>query len=608
MARPGVKRLAEHVANQIAAGEVVARPSSVVKELVENALDAESRSITIAIEGGGVELVRVVDDGVGMAREDALLALERHATSKLTTVEDLRTLRTLGFRGEALPSIASVSRFTLRTRTAGEDEGTELVVEGNSQPRQRPCGSAIGTTIEVRELFFNVPARRKFLRALTTESAHVGDAVRETAFAHPGVQFELWRDGRLHKRWLRAKDCEERARDILGATLTLRIAESRGPLGLEAYLSPPERVRSGATGLTILVNHRPVQDRAIARAVAAAYGDRIERGKYPLGVILLELPTEDCDVNVHPQKAEVRFSEPRAVCDAIYAMVQRAISTSTLGQEQGPITRLPESVHAKGFEGSRPSALWSRHAEGHPIRESKDPWTWTRSLEGTPSEVNTRNSTAATKLREPTGSWGSAAEASTAEETRVVRTRADAVVTYLCEVADCLVARDLLRLLFVDRWAAELRVTARRAAAELELGKLTSQPLLFPQRIEVAQSVVNSLDARQASFERLGFELRAVGPRTLAAHAVPKVWSRASAEALIRLVTDPAKDLVTDSDFAEFLARASGLTDRTLTTRLDPQSLLDAWYESLGGADPRDAAETRHHLALSELAPRAGRV
>ena len=194
-------------------------------------------------------------------------------------------------------------------------------------------------------------------------------------------------------------------------------------------------MRSGATGLTILVNHRPVQDRAIARAVAAAYGDRIERGKYPLGVILLELPTEDCDVNVHPQKAEVRFSEPRAVCDAIYAMVQRAISTSTLGQEQGPITRLPESVHAKGFEGSRPSALWSRHAEGHPIRESKDPWTWTRSLEGTPSEVNTRNSTAATKLREPTGSWGSAAEASTAEETRVVRTRADAVVTYLCEVA-----------------------------------------------------------------------------------------------------------------------------------------------------------------------------
>ena len=587
--RPRVQRLAAHVANQIAAGEVVARPASVVKELVENALDADSRSITVAIEGGGVGLVRVVDDGAGMGREDATLALERHATSKLREFDDLRDLRTLGFRGEALPSIASVSRFTLRTRTAGEDEGTELTVEGNGEFSLRPCGTPIGTTIEVRDLFFNVPARRKFLRALATESAHVGDAVRETAFAHPGVQFELWRDGRMHKRWLRARDEGERARDILGDEATLRVADTRGPLTIEAYLSPPERVRSGAAGLTILVNRRPVQDRAIARAVAAAYGDRIERGKYPFGVVLLELPTADCDVNVHPQKSEVRFSEPRAVSDAVFGAVQRALSLAT--------TSVPDSSTARGHDGpsfsptpyAKPASTWARHPQASPIHETREPWSWNGPLDGAAARP--------TESREPPS------------RTELHRgALVEHALTWVAELEGCILGRDARHVFFVDRRAALVRITSHRAHGELQAGALASTPLLFPQHVELSVPSVAALDEHHDTLERLGFEVRAVGPRTVALHAVASVWQGASAEALVRLALEARASLETTEGVAAFLTQASELAVGEAHATREPQALLDQWHAALDGADPRDAEATRHHLAVSELAPRPRRV
>jgi DNA mismatch repair protein MutL len=585
--RPRVQRLPEHVANQIAAGEVVARPASVVKELVENALDAGARTVVVAIEGGGVSLVRVVDDGAGMDGEDARAALERHATSKLRSADDLRTLRTLGFRGEALPSIASVSRFTLRTRTAKEDEGTELTVDGNGEVQTRPCGTPVGTTIEVRELFFNVPARRKFLRALATESAHVGDALRETAFAHPGVQFELWRDGRLHKRWLRESGTEARARDILGAEVTLRVAETRGPLSIEAYLSPPERVRSGATGLTILVNRRPVQDRAIARAVATAYGDRIERGKYPLGVVMLELPTEDCDVNVHPQKSEVRFSEPRAVCDAVFGSVQRALAeATTTTRSVSPLGSGAPARHAShGFPRAQPAASWARATETASVREASEAWTWTRPSERAPHTTGPVPSTAAHPAR---------------EEPRPHHETKPSALTFLTAIDGVLVARDARYVLFIDRHAARARVTEHRAATSLARGALDSKPLLFPCPIELNGDLVANLEAHQDELERLGFELHVTGPRTVAVHAVAAVWSSASAEALVRSAAELATTLTSEHGRRAFLAKASDLAAGA-AQEVAAQTLLDAWYESLAETTPRDAAETRHHVPLSEL-------
>ena len=354
--RRSVELLAADIANQIAAGEVVVRPSSVVKELVENSLDASASQVRVDIAAGGTELVRVSDDGVGMSARDARLALERHATSKLRRIDELDDLGTLGFRGEALPAIASVSRFKLRTRCADDDEGLELVVTGGGPPHGAPVGCAPGTVVDVSELFFNVPARRKFLRATATESAHVGEVVQGAALAHPETTFSLYRDGRLSRQWLRAAGRRERAETCFPELELAGFAALRGPLGVEGYLGGPERARTGAGGLVFLVNGRPVQDRALARAVATAYGDRLEPGRYPIGVVYLDLPPGLVDVNVHPQKAEVRFAEPRAVADAL----RGAIATSVPWGRSAS----PGSARHEGFERD---AARTRDPE---------PWAW----------------------------------------------------------------------------------------------------------------------------------------------------------------------------------------------------------------------------------------
>lgn len=316
-----VRVLPDDLANQIAAGEVVERPSSVVKELVENSLDANARRVRVDIEGGGVVLVRVSDDGDGMQRADAELSLVRHATSKIKSIDDLRVIQSFGFRGEALPSIASVSRFSLRTRTRDDVEGTLVRIEGGGKADVSPCGVAVGTSIEVRDLFYNVPARRKFLRAVSTESAHVTEVVESAALCRPDVTFVLSRDGRVAREWLRAESREERARDVFDDEPLALCEGERGPMRVEAFLSKPERARAGATHLLFFVNGRPVKDRTLARMVANAYGSVLEAGRYPVGVVHLDLPPDFVDVNVHPQKAEVRFADGKAIQDALYKII-----------------------------------------------------------------------------------------------------------------------------------------------------------------------------------------------------------------------------------------------------------------------------------------------
>jgi DNA mismatch repair protein MutL len=605
MKRPPVLRLPEHVANQIAAGEVVARPASVVKELVENALDAGATTITVAIEAGGVTLVRIVDDGHGMSREDATAALERHATSKLRTPEDLLALRTLGFRGEAIPSIASVSRFRLRTRTSDDDEGTGLASEGDGCLDVRPCGCPVGTVVEVRDLFFNVPARRKFLRAVATESAHVGDVVREAALAHPEVQLELWRDGRLSRSWLRATSREARVRDALGEAPLACAKERRGPLAVEAYLGGTERTTNGATGLTFLVNQRPVQDRALARAVAAAYGERLERGKYPLGVVYLDLPAESCDVNVHPQKAEVRFAEPRAVNDAL-----RSVIASELARVlPTPSPASSSFEHASEHRGSTasPRGLWARKesADRHALAgEPESVWTWSgttasdqaltqvNDLPRTPAPIAPSSYAAPSSLAAPAARLAPSARGGMALGRGTLR--------YLSEIGGAIVAATALGVVFVDRRAALARVTTARALAALALGPLAPRRLVFPLRLEVPPDSVAAHEAHAADLERLGFELRASGPRTLVVHAVAEVWSRASAEALTRDALARAASLGTDEGRLAFArAVAAALTDDGAIGPASGDALLAAWLDALDEKDPRDSADVRAFVPAS---------
>ncbi|EYF02187.1 DNA mismatch repair endonuclease MutL [Chondromyces apiculatus] len=323
-----VSVLPEDLANQIAAGEVVERPASVVKELVENALDAGARRIQVDIESGGVVLTRVADDGSGMAREDASLAVLRHATSKITRIDDLHAIQSFGFRGEALPSVASVSRFALRTRREVDAEGTEVRIEGGGAPKVTPCGCAVGTVVEVRDLFFNVPARRKFLRAVATESAHVTEVVQALALSEPGVTVILSREGRVAREWLRASSRAERVRAALDGEELATCAGERGPLRVEAFVSRPERARAGAGWLWLFVNGRHVRDRTLARAVGLAYGSVLEPGRYPVGAVFLDLPPTLVDVNVHPQKAEVRFADGRTVAESLQRIIAGQVAAA----------------------------------------------------------------------------------------------------------------------------------------------------------------------------------------------------------------------------------------------------------------------------------------
>lgn len=324
--RPNAVRvLPETVANQIAAGEVVERPASVAKELVENALDAGATRIEVSVEGGGAKAVTVDDNGCGMAREDALASLERQATSKIATSADIERIATFGFRGEAIPSIASVARFMMTTRPAGEDAATELIVVGGTLEHVGAAGHPVGTTVAVRDLFFNVPARRKFLRAPATELARIRATLTAIALAHPGVAFRLRSDGRDLFRLPEGDTLEDRVRALLGdptAEALLPVDHAQGGVRVHGYVSQPAFVRGGAPEQYVFVNRRPATVPQIQYALREAWPVRERR---PVVVLFVDLPPEEVDVNVHPAKREVRFRHGNRVIDAVCAAITRGV-------------------------------------------------------------------------------------------------------------------------------------------------------------------------------------------------------------------------------------------------------------------------------------------
>jgi DNA mismatch repair protein MutL len=537
-----IHRLPNDLANQIAAGEVVERPASVVKELVENALDAGASRVKVELDNGGVARVRVTDDGEGMDAEDALLALERHATSKLRGERDLFALRTFGFRGEALPSIASVAKVRLLTRLRGAAEATEVLVEGGARPQARPAGAAEGTSVEVCDLFYNVPARRKFLKSTGTEAAHVSEALLLAALSQPHVSFFLVRDGRAAREWLRVGSRRERAAQAFDDEPLEACLGERGPMRVEAYLGPPERARAGAVGLHLLVNGRPVRDRALARAVAQAYGSVLEPGRYPVGVLYVEMPPDQVDVNVHPQKAEVRFADGRALFGAVtrelHASLGRAFSVPTLGMSRGwagmrppPPTHSP-SAPAPGFDRAPAfpgGTASSAGAETGRLSEQRaDPWelappstaehdqpaTQKSQTIPVPSDRTTLQSPAP-ELFEGAGFYGSLELLGQVRATFLVCSGSDG-------------------LYVLDQHAAAERVTFHRLRTAFVARAVPTQRLLIAEVVELLAAEVTALEDHAADIARLGVELRAVGPGAVAVHAVPALLARVRPERIVR--------------------------------------------------------------------------
>lgn len=316
-----IKVMPDTLASQVAAGEVVERPASVVKELLENSIDAGAGRVDILVRRGGTALIRVVDDGMGMGREDAAMSLERHATSKLRTSGDLAAIRTMGFRGEALPSIASVSRFVLRTREHGAVSGTEVVVEGGRLVGVADAGEAPGTQIEVRSLFYNVPARRKFLKSEATEFSHIEQVVRVHALAHPEIAFSLTHDERLVFQLPGGSELRERIAGLAGLEVAERLREvvetERGGLTVRGYLGEPGMMRSNRALLHTFLNRRPVESPVFVHALRGAYAEAMPRGQWPVAFLFIGIDPGEVDVNVHPAKREVRFRDGGGVQAAV---------------------------------------------------------------------------------------------------------------------------------------------------------------------------------------------------------------------------------------------------------------------------------------------------
>jgi DNA mismatch repair protein MutL len=512
-----VRRLPSDLANQIAAGEVVERPASVVKELVENAIDAGATRVQVEIDQGGTARIRVTDDGEGMEEDDARLALERHATSKIARVEDLHALSSFGFRGEALPSIGSVARLTLITRTRAHDEGRELTVEGGGDAKVKPCGSAPGTSVEVRDLFFNVPARRKFLKSTATESAHVGEVVLMAALARPAVSFTLARDGRVAREYLRVAGRSERAQQAIPDEKLEPCSGARGPVRFEAFLAAPERARAGAVALHLFVNDRPVKDRQLARAVAQAYGSVLEPGRYPVGVVYVDLPPELVDVNVHPQKAEVRFADARDLFNAVTRELHTALGKVFSIPAFGP------SPYARAFQeasaGHRTLPLTSPEPAPLGGGAGGDPWGLSRPDAGPPSDP----------MAAPPPVTESGAASLFAGRSFYSRLRYVGQVraTYLvCEGDD--------GVYLLDQHAAAERVTFDRLRRAYLARAIPAQRLLAGEIVELQPAEVAALEENADAVAALGLELRAVGASAVAVHAVPALVARAAPARLVR--------------------------------------------------------------------------
>jgi DNA mismatch repair protein MutL len=508
-----IRVLADHVANQIAAGEVVERPASVAKELVENSIDARATRITIEIEAGGRRLLKVSDDGEGMVRDDAVLAFERHATSKIRNSEDLAAIGTLGFRGEALASIASVARVELITSTEGAAAATRVGIDGGRMRDVKDAAHPRGTTITVRDLFFNVPARRKFLRSEATETFHLTNLVTHYALAHPEIAFAFVNNGREVVRAVPAKNLRERAYQIFGEEFLENLLEVDGGDALVArvtgYVSAPRDRRTSRDSQYLFVNRRFVRDRMIGRSLSEGYRSILPHGVYPAALLFIETPLEEVDVNVHPAKTEVRFRRSAAVADAVREAVKNALASTGYvppeprAPEELPLPQIQAATAAVSISSPQPRIEFAPLPSGEEI--ARDIEELIRSSSSVKSSPSTPPLDSASKLaREVTSETLSAN----------IRPLGQLEESFI-------IATDDEGLLLIDQHVAHERVLFDKYRALEAERRTESQQLLVPETFDLTPAQAAVFDQLAPEFETYGFELMRLSGRTVAIRAVP---------------------------------------------------------------------------------------
>ena len=579
-----IRVLPEGVVNRIAAGEVIERPASVVKELVENAIDAGARAIDVALEEGGRRLVKVADDGGGMHRDELSLAIARHATSKLASDGDLRRIETLGFRGEALPSIAAVSRLTITSRTPGAENAWALAVAGGAAGACAPAARQPGTTVTVEDLFYATPARLKFLKAPRTETAHAVDIVQRLAMCHPGLGFTLTCDGRAVLRDGPRDDLPggrlERLALVMGrafAENALPIDAARGDVRLAGHAAVPTLSRASAGHQHLFVNGRPVRDRLLHGAVRAAYRDVLHQGRHPMVALFVDLPPETVDVNVHPAKAEVRFRDAALVRGLIVGALTRALAAA--------------GHRAATTVADRALAALEPRAQGHPQgrAQGRAPVPSPGAASPAPPAPGLREVRAGYEapLAAPSARIESAPEA--ADDTPVPSyplgvARGQVHDTYI-------VAQTEDGIVIVDQHAAHERIVYERMKAALADAGVRRQILLIPEVVELDETAAERLAARAGEFAELGLVLERFGRGAVVVREVPALTGDGDTQGLVR-------------DLADELAEWDEAT--ALRQRLGDICGTLACHGSVRAGRRLNADEMNALLRQMEATPRAG--
>jgi len=572
-----IRVLPDHISNLIAAGEVVERPASVAKELIENAIDAGATRIVIDVESGGRRLLKITDDGEGMGRDDAVLAFERHATSKITKAEDLSAIATLGFRGEALASIASVARVELVSCTGDAQTATRVLIEGGRMRDVKDAAHPRGTTISVRELFFNTPARRKFLRSEATESYHLTNLVTHYALAHPEISYTLTNNGRETLRVAPAQDLRERAYQIFGAQFLDGLLEVNNGVSeptetsfslpqiakVRGFVSAPRERRTSRDAQFLFVNGRFVRDRLIGRALSEGYRSILPHGVYPVALLFIDVPLEEVDVNVHPAKPAVRFPRAAAVADSVREAVRAALASAgyapTMETREPGAGMRPHEEMAEQFNDPQEAARASSQNDAQNIRsvrqafdlrpdpqqerisfgfatalQPESPLEASSPLAGEPSSGFPETGA---ELEIETKDFGVESEATTPVSAFPDLPPLDSALKFVREVTvasvgsnirplgqleeSFIVATDDEGLLLIDQHVAHERVLFDKYRALEASRRPESQQLLIPETFDLTPAQAAAFDSVSAEFESYGFELMRLSGRTVAIKSAP---------------------------------------------------------------------------------------
>lgn len=588
-----IRVLPDHISNLIAAGEVVERPASVAKELVENAIDAGARRIVIDVESGGRRLLKITDDGEGMTRDDAVLAFERHATSKIARAEDLNAIATLGFRGEALASIASVARVELVTSTADASAGTRVVIEGGRMRDVKDAAHPRGTTITVRDLFFNTPARRKFLRSEATESYHLTNLATHYALAHPEIAFTLTNNGRETLRVAPAQDLRERAYQVFGAQFLDGLLEvndgapdsakihSAQIARVQGFVSAPRERRTSRDAQFLFVNGRFVRDRLIGRALSEGYRSILPHGVYPAALLFIEVPLEEVDVNVHPAKTEVRFRRAAAVADAVREAVRAGLASAgyapTAEIRDSASIASDEDANTDINESADAGMVTDHSRSGPPARESFNlrPEPQQERIGfgfGTAPQRESSPESQTDVISSPLSAADQAARPATAllntepaTDTGLSADRVDvqmgpglppldSALKFVREVAveslsanirplgqleeSFIIATDNEGLLLIDQHVAHERVLFDQYRALEASRRAESQQMLIPETFDLTPAQADLFDTVATELESYGFDLMRLSGRTVAIKATPADLPASEARNVLAEVLD----------------------------------------------------------------------